>query len=96
MATLAGVSSYPSRRNWLTPPGISPTIPCPAGPVQRSQQYAAPFQLPWLQYSADELGKCLLQAHRSYVTQLALPRLMPQDSRAVVRSVLSAAPDSGR
>jgi predicted ATPase len=32
---------------------------------------------------------------KSYATQLALPRLRPQDSRAVVQSVLPSAPDSG-
>src|SRR5262249_5638703 len=32
---------------------------------------------------------------KSYATQLALPRLLPQDSRAVVQSVLPAALDSG-
>jgi class 3 adenylate cyclase/tetratricopeptide (TPR) repeat protein len=33
---------------------------------------------------------------KSYATQLALPRLMPVDSRAVVRAVLSATPNAGR
>jgi DNA-binding winged helix-turn-helix (wHTH) protein/class 3 adenylate cyclase/tetratricopeptide (TPR) repeat protein len=32
---------------------------------------------------------------KSYATQLALPGLLPQDSRAVVQSVLPSAPDSG-
>jgi class 3 adenylate cyclase/DNA-binding winged helix-turn-helix (wHTH) protein len=32
---------------------------------------------------------------KSYATQLALPRLLPQDSRAVVQSVLSSTPDCG-
>ena len=32
---------------------------------------------------------------KSYATQLALPRLLPQDSRAVVQAVLSSTPDSG-
>jgi DNA-binding winged helix-turn-helix (wHTH) protein/tetratricopeptide (TPR) repeat protein len=32
---------------------------------------------------------------KSYATQLPLPRLLPQDSRAVVQSVLPAVPDSG-
>jgi hypothetical protein len=36
-----GVSSSSSRRNWPAPPSISPTIPCPVRPVQRSQQYTA-------------------------------------------------------
>jgi DNA-binding winged helix-turn-helix (wHTH) protein/class 3 adenylate cyclase/tetratricopeptide (TPR) repeat protein len=33
---------------------------------------------------------------KSYATQLALPRLLPQDSRAVVQSVLASTPDAGR
>jgi predicted ATPase len=33
--------------------------------------------------------------NKSYATQLALPRLLPQDSRTVMQSVLPAAPDSG-
>src|SRR5262249_53389049 len=32
---------------------------------------------------------------KSYATQLALPRMLPQDSRAVVRSVLASTPDAG-
>ena len=32
---------------------------------------------------------------KSYATQLALPRLLPQDSRTVVRFVLPSTPDSG-
>jgi DNA-binding winged helix-turn-helix (wHTH) protein/class 3 adenylate cyclase/tetratricopeptide (TPR) repeat protein len=33
---------------------------------------------------------------KSYATQLALPQLQPQDSRTVVRCVLSSTPDPGR
>jgi DNA-binding winged helix-turn-helix (wHTH) protein/tetratricopeptide (TPR) repeat protein len=33
---------------------------------------------------------------KSYATQLALPQLRPQDSRAVVRSVLASTPDAGQ
>src|SRR5262249_44078458 len=43
--------------------------------------YRPGYGLPWLD--------------KSYTTQLALPRLLPQDSRAVVQSVLPSAPDSG-
>jgi class 3 adenylate cyclase/DNA-binding winged helix-turn-helix (wHTH) protein len=33
---------------------------------------------------------------KSYATQLALPRMLPRDSRTVVRSVLASTPEAGR
>jgi DNA-binding winged helix-turn-helix (wHTH) protein/class 3 adenylate cyclase/tetratricopeptide (TPR) repeat protein len=51
-------------------------------------------EVPLLLVTTYRPGYGPLWLDKSYATQLALPRLLPQDSRTVVCSVLPAAPDS--